>query len=491
MNSSPRAGSRMSSEPRTVSVIINTDGRADSLRVCLESLRYVRYPSFEVVVVAGPTNDGTWELCEALGDFIVFGRCPVRNLSKSRNMGIGLASGELLAFLDDDSIPEPEWLDDVVPAFDDPGVDVAGGFLHDHTGKGYQWTFGTSDRFGDADQHWNRPTPEFNFPKSFTFPFVMANSLFRHSTVADLGGFNEEFEYFLDENDMIVRIVDNGGIVTQLGNAFIHHKSLPSTMRYPNRVITSWYSMIKNKMYFSLLHGLEFAPISEIMHSTNKFIQMWRNHMRWAVGQGLLLPADAERFEREADSALRHGLARGLSGQQRLAAPELLRGRSSFTPFPKFRYPGGQACCILLSQAWQPDPPDAAARDVHERARHLAQAGAQVHVLTAGEGHDRIDFEDGMWVHRIVVQHSDKPASDAVSDAVWDFSRTMLDEAREIASRRPVAVVYVPPAAPQAGAAFAGSEFAVTSDADFWRTLPGAVPPAHRDCQDGRESANA
>lgn len=481
----------MSSEPRTVSVIINTDGRADSLRVCLESLRYVRYPSFEVVVVAGPTNDGTRELCEALGDAIVFGRCPVRNLSKSRNMGIGLASGELLAFLDDDSIPEPEWLDDVVPAFDDPGVGVAGGFLHDHTGKGYQWTFGTSDRFGDVDQHWNRPTPEFNFPKGFCFPFVMANSLFRHAPVAELGGFNEEFEYFLDENDMIVRMVDNGWKVSQLRNAFIHHKFLPSSIRTPNRVLTSWYSLIKNKMYFSLIHGKSFASTQEILHVMDEFVQRWRAHVSWAVDQGILFPADAERFEREADSALRHGLARGLSGRQRLPDPHLLRGSASFRPFPKFRYPQGQACCILLSQTWQPDPPDAAARDVQERARQLAAAGAQVHVLTAGEGHDRIDFEDGAWVHRILVRHSEKPACVAASDSLWDFSRTMLDEAREIASRRPVAVVYAPAAARDAAAAFAGSEFTVTSDAEFSRALPAAVPPACGHCQDGRAPVNA
>src|ERR1700724_1715429 len=150
-------------DPLSVSIIINTDGRAASLRNTLESLCYLRYPRFEVVVVPGPTADGTREMLETWQGRIKIGHCPRRNLSESRNIGIAISSGEIVAFLDDDSVPEPEWLDDVIPAFSDPAVGVAGGFLHDHTGKAYQWQFGTVDRFGTADTSWKRATPEFNF----------------------------------------------------------------------------------------------------------------------------------------------------------------------------------------------------------------------------------------------------------------------------------------------------------------------------------------
>src|SRR5438128_689396 len=104
----------------SVSVIINTDGRASDLATCLDSLRYLRYPNFEVVVVAGPTRDGTHELCAAYGDSIKYALCPERNLSMSRNISIAISAGEFVAFLDDDSVPEPEWLDDIMPSFHDP-----------------------------------------------------------------------------------------------------------------------------------------------------------------------------------------------------------------------------------------------------------------------------------------------------------------------------------------------------------------------------------
>ena len=68
-------------------------------------------------------------------------------------------------------------------------------------------------------------------------------------------------------------------------------------------------------------------------------------------------------------------------------------------------------------------------------------------MLTAGQGHDRIDFEEGVWVHRIVVKDQPPPSREALRDIpahIWNYSRTMLDEALEIAARRKVDVVEAP-----------------------------------------------
>ena len=48
-------------------------------------------------------------------------------LSDARNTGVAGATGALIAFLDDDATPEPDWLEHLVAPFADPGVVAVGG----------------------------------------------------------------------------------------------------------------------------------------------------------------------------------------------------------------------------------------------------------------------------------------------------------------------------------------------------------------------------
>jgi glycosyltransferase involved in cell wall biosynthesis len=432
-----------------VSIIINTDGRVASLAVCLESLRYLRYPNFEVVVVAGPTQDGTRELCSSWAHNIKFGECGERNVSRSRNIGLRISSGEIVAFLDDDSVPEAEWLDDIIPAFENPEVGAAGGFLYDHTGKSYQWRFGSMDRFGTADCSGDKPTPEYNFPGSYNFPHVMANSAFRRTAIIDVGGFDEEYEYFLDESDIICRLVDHGWLVAQLDRGFVHHKFTASAIRNESRVLTSWYSVVKNKTYFSLQNGADHNSLRKILAKVSGYIDEFRQQVQWGVKEGLLAPSDVARCEKEADQGLRDGLARGLSRRRRLPATESLKGQANdFLPFKALLAAAEGRCYVFLTRTYSPGV-GGIARYVQELARALAAKGHQIHVLTAGEGHDRVDFEGGVWVHRIVIRGYNVPTVEglgrsSIPSHLWDYSRTMLAEAEEIAGRRQIDCVCAP-----------------------------------------------
>ena len=59
-----------------ISVVINTYNRAASLPRTLAALRHQRHGDFEVVVVNGPSTDGTAELLETWRDACVIRRCP-------------------------------------------------------------------------------------------------------------------------------------------------------------------------------------------------------------------------------------------------------------------------------------------------------------------------------------------------------------------------------------------------------------------------------
>jgi glycogen(starch) synthase len=428
-----------------VSIIINTDGRAAILGNTIESLRYLRYPRLELVVVPGPTADGTRELLDKhwRGE-VKIGFCPTRNIAQSRNIGIALASGEVIAFLDDDEIPEPEWLEDLVPMLEDPAVAVAGGWLVDHTGKAYQARFETVDRLGNVSGDWERATPEFNFPLSFNVPHAMINSAFRRDALVDVGGFDEEFEYLLDETDLMVRFVDRGWHVVQTDRGLVHHKYLPSAVRNEQRVLTSWYSAIKNKAYFALLHGRRFTAIDRILADISRAVESSRIEVRGWIDDGILPPEASARFEREADQALRDGIARALHGVRRLGDPRRLKGDpAGFLPFHTRLPPARQRCLVFLSGASPPAAGDGIGCQTHDLARAAAAQGHQVHLLTRGTGHDRVDFENGVWVHRLVVRRF-AAAGNSIPADVWNASMTMLAETEEIAKRRSIAAIQAP-----------------------------------------------
>src|SRR5262249_19829754 len=91
--------------------------RAPQLRRLLPSLAWLEFPSFEVVVVNGPSTDETAAVLAEHAGRVRVVSCPEANLGMARNLGIAAAAGELVAFLDDDALPaDPGWLSTLVAA---------------------------------------------------------------------------------------------------------------------------------------------------------------------------------------------------------------------------------------------------------------------------------------------------------------------------------------------------------------------------------------
>jgi len=122
----------------TVSVIVVSRGRAADLPLCLLGLSQLEYPSFEVVLVAD--RDGL-DAARNLPFFDAMKTVTFEeaNISKARNLGIAEAAGEIIAFIDDDAVPEPTWLRYLTAGFSEPDVAAAGGFVRGRNGISFQW----------------------------------------------------------------------------------------------------------------------------------------------------------------------------------------------------------------------------------------------------------------------------------------------------------------------------------------------------------------
>ena len=122
----------MSTPLPTFSVIIPTRDRPRELAVCLESLAQLDYPRdrFDVIVV----NDASlFPLAEIVSPF--HDRININLLNQprnagpsvARNRGAACATGEFLAFTDDDCTPAPDWLRQLGARFDATPQHLIGG----------------------------------------------------------------------------------------------------------------------------------------------------------------------------------------------------------------------------------------------------------------------------------------------------------------------------------------------------------------------------
>jgi len=425
--------------PPSFSIVINTLNRATLLAKTLESLRWLKYRGrFEVIVVNGPSTDHSQEVIDAWLPAIRAGRCEVANLSVSRNIGICMARGDIVAFIDDDAIPEPEWLEQLARAYIDPAVGAAGGLVFDQTGYSYQYEYSSATRLANANWRLTRPADHLAYPGAFEFPYLQGtNASFRRSALLEVGGFDEEIEYYLDETELCCRLVDAGYLIRQLPNAFVHHKFAPSNIRNEHKITRYRYPVIKNKLYFALKHGREYVALADILEDNRRFVDEQRQEVESHIAAGRLPASEREALAGQVRSAWERAMARGLSGMVDTITPDKQRAQSGdFLAFDRvIAAPAPQAIVFIAREL-----PDAQAK----LARDLAAQGHIVCVITASPDVNRVDFEEGVWMHRIVAARAALPVSGlapGVTPEAWNWAVAARDELRRIATHRPIDAV--------------------------------------------------
>jgi mycofactocin system glycosyltransferase len=120
----------------SISIIIPTRDRGESLIECLESLCVQDYPSsqIEIIVIDDGSMDGTQRLLSGFSCKILTNP-ESRGQSYCRNLGARQAKGEILAFLDDDCVAGPAWLRELAPSFLWEEVGAVGGYVDGYSNR--------------------------------------------------------------------------------------------------------------------------------------------------------------------------------------------------------------------------------------------------------------------------------------------------------------------------------------------------------------------
>ncbi len=91
-----------------ISVVVCTYNGSRTLRECLEKLAQLDYPNHEVIIIDDGSTDGGADNAESYGFRLI--RTENGGLSRARNVGLEAATGEIVAYIDDDAYPDPDWL---------------------------------------------------------------------------------------------------------------------------------------------------------------------------------------------------------------------------------------------------------------------------------------------------------------------------------------------------------------------------------------------
>ena len=118
-----------------VSVVICTYSmeRYDVFSECVESVLAQTYDPLEVVIVVDGNSEVFDRVQEDFGtedNTVLFDNDENRGISYSRTKGAELASGEIVAFIDDDGVAEPDWIEHHVAAYEETEAVAVGGTSH-------------------------------------------------------------------------------------------------------------------------------------------------------------------------------------------------------------------------------------------------------------------------------------------------------------------------------------------------------------------------
>ena len=209
-----------------VSVVVVTRDREERLRALLDSLRAQTLHDFEVVVVDDGSRDGTLAMLAGESELSlrVMGHHEPGNLAEARNRGWREASGSLVAFIDDDCVAAPRWLEE--------GLRVA------------------RERPGAVVQGMTAPNPsELSRSGPFTRTievrslgpwFQTCNIFYPRDLLERLGGFDPSFARAGEDSDLAWRALEAGAPAAWAPGALAHHAVNQLGPRGKLRVASRW-----------------------------------------------------------------------------------------------------------------------------------------------------------------------------------------------------------------------------------------------------------
>ncbi len=205
------------------SIIIVSYQSAADLPACLDALRQTLGPEDEVIVVDNASTDGSADIAAAAG--VTLARRDVNDgYGAGCNSGASLARGEVLVFLNPDTLVEAGWLEPLIAP-----VRAAGGLatpcvlLMDR--PGFVDTIGNDVHVSGITVCRGYGRPHRDAPIGATI-LAVSGACFAidRASFQDLGGFDGDYEMYLEDTDLSLRAALRGLPCTAVLASRVRHR---------------------------------------------------------------------------------------------------------------------------------------------------------------------------------------------------------------------------------------------------------------------------
>jgi GT2 family glycosyltransferase len=204
-----------------VSVVVCTYNGERTIRDCLEGLARLVYPDYEVIVVNDGSTDRTARIADEYDVRLI--NTPNRGLSAARNAGLEAATGDIVAYTDDDAWPDPHWLYYLAHAFGKYGFAGVGGPNLAPPGDGFVAECIADAPGGPAHVLLSDRVAE-HIPG--------CNMAFRREVLQRVGGFDPVYRVAGDDVDVCWRVQQAGGTLGFHPAAVVWHHRRKSVRAY-------------------------------------------------------------------------------------------------------------------------------------------------------------------------------------------------------------------------------------------------------------------
>jgi len=203
-----------------ISVVVCTYNGSRTLRNCLEGLKVLEYPNHEVIVVDDGSTDDSADIARQYPVRLI--RQSNKGLSSARNTGMNAASGEIIAYLDDDAWPDPHWLQYLAwtymntdyAAVGGPNIPPEDGAIAECVANSPGGPAHVMVSHRDAEH------------------IPGCNCSFRTRELRAIGGFDVQFRTAGDDVDVCWRLLERGGKIGFHAGAMVWHHRRASVRAY-------------------------------------------------------------------------------------------------------------------------------------------------------------------------------------------------------------------------------------------------------------------